>query len=90
MGAMAFVVIRRFRSRDGPTSARVFHELDGARELADRWYSEGWEVELIPDGRRGVARRLPGPERRYPAHTTPVPERVGSTTHTPPRGFEEA
>ncbi|MGI8609422.1 MAG: hypothetical protein ACR2MY_09385 [Candidatus Dormibacteria bacterium] len=67
---MAYVVIRRFRSGDGPGSARVFGEIGAARDLADTWYRDGWEVELIPDGRRGSRRMLPGPGRAYPAHQT--------------------
>ena len=67
---MAYVVIRRFRSGDGPSSARVFRDIAEAREVADGWYQQGWEVELVPDGRRGVRRKLAGPTEGYPPHRT--------------------
>jgi hypothetical protein len=65
---MAYVVIRRFRSGDGPTSARVYGEIGPAREVADAWYHQGWEVELVSDGRRGVPRKRPEPVEGYPPH----------------------
>lgn len=65
---MAYVVIRRFRSGEGPSSARVFREITAARDVADGWYRQGWEVELVPEGRRGVRRMLPGDVQSYPPH----------------------
>lgn len=67
---MAYVVIRRFRSGDGPSSARVFRDIAAARDVADAWYRQGWEVELVPDGRRGVRRKLESPAQDYPPHRT--------------------
>ena len=65
---MAYVVIRRFRSGDGPTSARVFGDVQDAREMAETWYQQGWEVELVPPGQRGTPRKLPGSPQPLPPH----------------------
>ncbi|MDQ6747390.1 MAG: hypothetical protein M3010_04700 [Candidatus Dormibacteraeota bacterium] len=64
---MSFAVIRRFRSGAGPTSSRALQDFHAARALANRWYLEGWEVELLRDGNRGVPQRIDGAVG-YPPH----------------------
>ena len=68
---MAYVVIRRFRTGEGPSSARVFHEARPARDAAETWYRQGWEVELLADGRRGTPRKREATQEQFPPHRRP-------------------
>ena len=59
---MAYVVIRHFRSGDGPTTARAFAYEDEAKRAADTWCQEGWEVDIVPTGGRGTKRTMKVPD----------------------------
>ncbi|MGI8609888.1 MAG: hypothetical protein ACR2MY_11770 [Candidatus Dormibacteria bacterium] len=68
---MGFVVIRRFRTGEGPASSRVYADERHARDVARTWANEGWEVEVIASGQRTartvkVAVPPPMPEKRFP------------------------
>jgi hypothetical protein len=52
MGAMGFVVLRRFRSAE-EGSAKTFRDEAAARAAAERWREEGWVVSIVPTGKRG-------------------------------------
>jgi hypothetical protein len=49
---MGVVVLRRFRSGEGPSASRVFRDDREARRAAEAWAAEGWHVEILARGRR--------------------------------------
>jgi hypothetical protein len=49
---MGFVVIRRFRSGEGPAASRSFPREKEAREAARAWADEGWEVDFLATAKR--------------------------------------
>ncbi|MFN2465044.1 MAG: hypothetical protein ABR598_02125 [Candidatus Dormibacteria bacterium] len=67
---MSYVVIRRFRDGEGPSTTRSFRDQEPARTAAHTWAKEGWEVEVI------VTDRLP-----HRSVHVPVPTREAFPDH---------
>ena len=70
---MAYVVIRRFRTGEGPTTARAFAREGEAKTAADLWCHEGWEVEIVPTGGRGTKKTLKLPDLYERPHRPHLP-----------------